>query len=95
MEVVEIEWPKASRSKKHDHGRSHGFTRVLEGDVYVAEKGVYTIYHPGDTFTENPDTVHAVGSVYGAKTLHFYSPPITGTMTVFPDEEDDDVSRDS
>ena len=90
LEVVSIEWPMRSRSKKHNHGKSHGYTRVLSGEVYVEEGNVITVYKEGDSFTENPDTVHVVGSVRGAKTLHFYSPPITGTMTFLSDGEEGD-----
>ena len=87
VEVIEIVWPRGARSKKHSHGKSYGFITVLEGSVYVIEKGDFAIYHKGDTFTENPDTIHAVGSVYGARTLHCYTPPITGTMTIYDDDE--------
>lgn len=86
MEVVEITWPPDSRSEKHDHGKSFGFTSVEDGEVFEIIDGRRLVHRKGETFTETPKTIHIVGSVHGARTRHFYSPPITGTMTNFPDE---------
>jgi hypothetical protein len=48
---------------------------------------VEVIYRAGEWFMETPNTIHVVGSVNGAVTLHFYSPPITGTMTTYDKDE--------
>jgi len=91
-EVVRIKHPPGSRSLKHNHGKSYGFTVVLSGEVYeicydLGGALVEVIYRAGEWFMETPNTIHVVGSVNGAVTLHFYSPPITGTMTTYDKDE--------
>jgi len=91
-EVVRIKHPPNSRSLKHNHGRSYGFTVVVSGEVYeicydLTETPMEVIHRQGEWFMETPGTIHVVGSVQGAETLHFYFPPITGTMTTYDEDE--------
>jgi quercetin dioxygenase-like cupin family protein len=78
-ERVLIEWPDGSEAPEHDHGKSYGTTYVIRGMVYEMRDGKITFYKAGDKFTEDPETIHKVGSETGALTLHIYRPPITGT----------------
>ena len=94
-EDVSIGWPERSRSKIHDHGKrkrneeyqgSHGVTTVLWGKLYewrlVDGEWIYREFSVGAILTEDPDTVHCVGSHTGAITHHRYEPPLTNRLTV-------------
>jgi hypothetical protein len=77
---VSDEWPPASYSGKY-FLKASVYTCVVEGEVYVEEyapgKNPTTARHrAGDTFVQNPNTVYAIGSVYGANTFSFSKNPI-------------------
>lgn len=92
-EYVGILWEPGSESTIHDHGASamsesypgsHGVTKLHFGDLYVkTPDGKVTYYKAGDTFTEEPGTVHQVGSINGAISEHHYTPPLTGRSKFF------------
>ena len=92
-EKVCIAWVAGSQSQKHDHGASMitddypgscGVTTVLEGSIYEIRDGVRKDYEVGEQLFEFPDTIHIVGSETGAITLHVYTPPLTGHLTIIP-----------
>ena len=91
MEVVAVKWPASSRTEKFSYDKAHGFVHVLEGEayvMYVMEENRTVRVPAGKNFTLEPETFYVIGSVYGAKTLHFNAPPATGA-TSFLQEEDD------
>lgn len=68
-------WPPRSFSGKYLLP-SRTLTRVDEGEVYMNEyipgkTPTTTIHRVGNMFAQDPDTVYAVGSIYGAKTSSF------------------------
>ena len=68
-------------------------TSVQDGDVYVEEftptKGVVTaIHHPGETFTQDPGVIYAIGSVCGAKTTSCSDGPIDPMFIPKSDEDE-------
>jgi hypothetical protein len=89
---VSDKWPPTSYSGKH-FLRSHVFTRVVEGAVYVerhlpGKMPTTTIHRAGDAFTQNPDVVYAVGSIYGAKTTSFSQEAISPIFIPQPDDDE-------
>lgn len=88
-ELVRIDWAPGAHAGWHDHGAargpgSHGLTYVLQGELCeeVLKGGKKKIirHKAGTTFKEKPDTIHRVWSRRGAISLHWYTPPVTGTM---------------
>lgn len=92
-EIVLITWPPSSKSPAHDHGNSHGWTKVLKGIVceksfdkdtksFIAER----LNFVGEEFSEEPDIIHIVSNLSDAEeaqTLHYYAPPLK--MNFYPD----------
>lgn len=77
---VNDEWPPVSYSGKY-FLNSRVFTRVVDGSVYVekyepGKKAMTTIHRAGDGFTQNPEVIYAIGSVYGATTVSLSKKPI-------------------
>ena len=76
---------------------SRTLTRVDKGEVYMNEyilgkAPTTTIHRAGNAFAQDPDTVYAVGSVYGAHTVSFSEAPID---PIFIPEERDDWRHDN
>jgi hypothetical protein len=89
---VSDEWPPRSYSRKYSL-KSRVLTRVVEGEVYVQKYALEkasttTIHRAGHAFMQDPDTVYAIGSVYGAKTVSFSKALIDPTF--IPREYDED-----
>jgi hypothetical protein len=89
---VSDEWPPRSFSGKY-FLPSRTLTRVDKGEVYMNEyilgkAPTTTIHRAGNAFAQDPDTVYAVGSVYGAHTVSFSEAPIDPIF--IPEERDDE-----
>ncbi|MEK7191965.1 MAG: cysteine dioxygenase family protein [Patescibacteria group bacterium] len=85
VEIVLIFWPSPSKSLPHDHGRSRGTIRVIEGEVYQdvfskkTKKFLYRSYHAaGSIIKESLSTIHIMGNCgfRPARTVHTYRPPL-------------------
>ncbi|MDO8466645.1 MAG: cysteine dioxygenase family protein [bacterium] len=88
MEIVRIVWLPGSKSRPHDHGKSHGVTIVLKGSVFekVFDKKTKMFLrseiHPANlnaSFDESPRLIHIIGNArpdMEAITLHIYMPPL-------------------
>jgi hypothetical protein len=81
-----------SYSGKYSLG-SRVLTRVDEGAVYVEEYApgrtpTTTIHRAGNAFAQEPDTIYAIGSVYGAKTVSVCKAPINPIFV--PPEQNED-----
>lgn len=81
---VRDEWSPTSYSGKYSLA-SRVCTRVDVGEVYLEKYApgkapTTTIHCAGSAFAQDPDTVYAVGSVYGAMTVSFSKAPIHPTF---------------
>jgi hypothetical protein len=88
---VSDEWPPRSHSGKYSL-KSRVLTRVDAGEVYMEKYApgrppTTTVHRVRTAFVQGPNTVYAVGSVYGAKTVSFSMSPIDPTFIPQPDEE--------
>jgi len=89
VEVWLLGWGPTHHTELHDHGRSRGAFRVVEGaltEVRVADDGrqVRRRVGPGQAVTIERGDLHDVANRAGgdALSIHAYSPPLT-EMTYF------------